>query len=66
MSTLMCGFSKYDQNKSNRHGCLLLSKVYNTQKHRDSENEWRGSCEIKIDNLEFSRLLTNLEIESEI
>ena len=37
-----------------------------TLKHRDSKNDWRGSCEIKINNLEFSRLLTNLKMVSEL
>ena len=32
------------------------------EKHRDSKNDWRGSCEIKMNNLEFSRLLINLKI----
>ena len=36
------------------------------KKHRDSKNDWRGSCEIKTINLEFSQLLTNLKIVSEI
>ena len=35
-------------------------------KHRDSKNDWRGSCEITINNLEFSRLLMNLKIVFEI
>ena len=30
-------------------------------KHRDSKNDWRDSCEIKMNNLEFSQLLTNLK-----
>ena len=29
-------------------------------------NDWRGSCEIKMNNLEFSRFLTNLKIVSGI
>ena len=37
-----------------------------SQKHRDSKNDWRDSCEIKMNNLEFSQLLTNLKILSEI
>ena len=36
------------------------------KKHRDSKNDWRGSCEIKMNNLEFSQLLINLKIVSEI
>ena len=28
-------------------------------KHRDSKNDWRGSCETKMNNLEFPRLFTN-------
>ena len=32
------------------------------QKHRDSKSDWRGSCDIKMNNLEFSRLPTNLII----
>ena len=35
-------------------------------KHRDSKNDCRGSCEIKMNNLQFSQLLTNLKIVSEI
>ena len=38
----------------------------NNYKHKDSKNDWRGSCKIKMNNLEFSRLLTNLNIVSEI
>ena len=34
--------------------------------HRDSNNDWRGSYEIKMNNLEFSRLLRNLKIVTEI
>ena len=32
-----------------------------TTKHRDSKNDWRDSCEIKMNNLEFSQLLTSLK-----
>ena len=28
-------------------------------KHRDSKNDWRGPCEIKMNNSEFPRLFTN-------
>ena len=35
-------------------------------KHRDSKNDWRDSCEIKMNDLEFSQLLTYLQILSEI
>ena len=35
-------------------------------KHKDSKNDWIGSCKYKMNNLEFSRLLTNLKIVSEI
>ena len=35
-------------------------------KHKDCKNDWRDSCEIKMNNLEFSRLLKNLKIVSEI
>ena len=35
-------------------------------KHSDSKNDWRDSCEIKMNNLEFSQLLTNLKILCEI
>ena len=34
--------------------------------HRDSKNDWRGSCKIKMNSSEFSRLLTNLKIVSEV
>ena len=44
----------------------FFQKYITYKKHRDSGNEWRGSYEIKMNNLEFSRLLTNLKIESEI
>ena len=36
-----------------------MAKQYS--KHRDSKNDWRDSCEIKMNNLEFSQLLTNLK-----
>ena len=36
------------------------------RKHRDSKNDWRDLCVIKMNNLEFSQLLTNLKILSEI
>ena len=36
------------------------------QKYRDSKNDWRGSCEIKMNNLQLSLLLTNLKVVSEI
>ena len=39
--------------------------VASSKKHRDSKNDWRHSCEIKMNNLEFSQLLTNLKIFSE-
>ena len=35
-------------------------------KHRDSKNDWRDSCDIKMNILEFSELLTNLKILFEI
>ena len=35
-------------------------------KHRDSRNDWRDSYEIKMNNFEFSQLLTNLKILSKI
>ena len=35
-------------------------------KHIDSTNDWRDSYEIKMNNLEFSQLLTNLKILSKI
>ena len=44
----------------------LESKFQTTIKHRNSKNDWRDSCEIKMNNLEFSHLLTNLKILSEI
>ena len=41
-------------------GCLKIFQ------YRDSTKDWRDSCEIKMNNLEFSQLLTNLKILSEI
>ena len=43
-----------------------LHWIYKYVKHRDSKNDWRGSRKIKMNNLEFSRLFTNLKIVSEI
>ena len=46
----------------------MVSKVKQETMHKtwDSTNEWRGSCEMKMNNLEFSQLLTDLKKISEI
>ena len=46
--------------------CLKPYSVKLYTKHRDSKNDWRDCCEIEINSLEFSQLLTNLKILSEI
>ena len=46
----------------------MVSKVKQETMHKtwDSMNEWRGSCEMKMNDLEFSQLLTDLKKISEI
>ena len=48
--------------RSWRIQCQMTSKIKYKHKHRDSINDWRDSCEIKMNNLEFSQLLINLKI----
>ena len=44
--------------------CTLCYLLFEKVKHRDSKNDWGGSCETYMTNLVFSRLLTNLKMVS--